>query len=67
MPIGKRKLLFSGRIFVAAGEGETPFNLILSESADYVLKLPPFSSVEGVAQKLNFVLEGRAEERMARP
>ena len=63
----KKKIIVFRTDFRSAGEGETPFNLMLSESADYVLKLPPFSSVEALAQKLSFVLERRTEERVARP
>ena len=63
---GKKRIIVFRTDFRSAGEGETPFNLMLSESADYVLKLPPFSSVEMLAQKLNSVLEVHAEPRAAR-
>lgn len=63
---GKKKIIVFRTDFRSAGEGETPFNLMLSESADYVLKLPPFSSVETLAKKLNSVLEAHAEQRAAR-
>jgi nucleoside 2-deoxyribosyltransferase len=64
---GKKKIIVFRTDFRNAGEAGSPFNLMLSESADYVLKLPPFSSVEMLARKLNSVLEAYAEERVARP
>ena len=62
----KKKIIVFRTDFRSAGEGETPFNLMLSESADHVLKLPPFSSVETLAEKLSSVLKGSAAERSAR-
>lgn len=63
---GKKKIIVFRTDFRSAGEGETPFNLMLSESADHVLKLPPFSSVETLAQKLSSILERPANGHAAR-
>lgn len=63
---GKKKIVLYRTDFRSAGEGETPFNLMLSESADCVLNLPPFSSIETLAEKLSSVLKGRAAAPVAR-
>jgi len=63
----KKKIIVYRTDFRGAGEVGSPFNLMLSESADHVLTLPPFSSVERVAHGLRLALERCAEENVARP
>lgn len=52
----KKPILVFRTDFRAADEGGlSPFNLMLSESADHVIKLP-FGTVEAVARELNLLL-----------
>jgi nucleoside 2-deoxyribosyltransferase len=54
---GKKKIILFRTDFRGAGDAElSPFNLMLSESANHILNLP-FSTVEGLAQKLVPLLE----------
>ena len=59
----KKKIVLYRTDLRGGGEVRNPFNLMLSASADYVLKIAPFSSVESVAQQLRSALERIGEER----
>jgi nucleoside 2-deoxyribosyltransferase len=62
----KKKIILFRTDFRGAGDaGLSPFNLMLSESADYTL-LAPLETVEQLAGKLLPLLERCAETRMAR-
>jgi len=61
----KKKIILFRTDFRGAGEdGLGPFNLMLSESADYTLTVP-FGTVEQLAEKLLPVLERCAETQVA--
>ena len=61
----KKKIILFRTDFRGAGEdGLSPFNLMLSESADYTLTVP-FETVEQLAEKLLPVLERSAETQVA--
>ena len=61
----KKKIILFRTDFRGAGEdGLSPFNLMLSESADYTLPVP-FGTVEQLAEKLLPVLERCAETQVA--
>jgi nucleoside 2-deoxyribosyltransferase len=63
---GKKKIILFRTDFRGAGEGGlSPFNLMLSESADCVLNLP-FRTLDELVQGLLGLLERSAEERVAR-
>ena len=62
----KKGIILFRTDFRDAGEhGLSPFNLMLSESADYTLTLP-FETVEQLVEKLLPVLERCAERQVAR-
>jgi nucleoside 2-deoxyribosyltransferase len=54
---GKKKIIVYRTDFRGIGEAGSPFNLMLSESANRVVVLPPFSSVEGVARELQLAVQ----------
>ena len=63
----KKKIVLFRTDFRGAGEaGLSPFNLMMSESADYIVTVP-FGTVEQVVEKLLPVLERCAEKQMASP
>jgi nucleoside 2-deoxyribosyltransferase len=63
----KKKIIVYRTDFRGAGEMGSPFNLMLSASADHVLVLPPFASVEQLAQELRSLLDQWVRDRPGKP
>ncbi len=63
----KKQIIVYRTDFRGAGEMGSPFNLMLSASADHVLVLPPFASVEQLAQELCSLLDQCARGPAGKP
>jgi nucleoside 2-deoxyribosyltransferase len=63
----KKKIIVYRTDFRGAGEMGSPFNLMLSASADHVLVLPPFATVEQLAHELRGLLAQCARDAAGKP